>query len=63
MTAYLEQFFAGLHGIWDTTFGIFGLEDALDILIMAYLIYHGVKLVRETRAAQLVKGIGIMFLF
>lgn len=36
------------------------LRDILDILIVAYIIYKGVKLVRETRAVQLVKGIVIL---
>lgn len=32
-------------------------RDSIDILIVAYLIYKLIKLVRETRAEQLVKGI------
>lgn len=36
------------------------IRDILDIIIVAYIIYKGVKLVRETRAAQLVKGIVIL---
>ncbi len=36
------------------------IRDILDIIIVAYLIYKGAKLVRETRAAQLVKGIVIL---
>lgn len=36
------------------------LRDILDIFIVAYIIYKGVKLVRETRAVQLVKGIVIL---
>ncbi|MBC8584179.1 diadenylate cyclase CdaA [Youxingia wuxianensis] len=32
-------------------------NDILDIVIVAFLIYQCIKLVRETRAAQLVKGI------
>ncbi len=36
------------------------IRDILDIIIVAYLIYKGAKLVRETRAAQLVKGIIIL---
>ena len=36
------------------------IRDILDIMIVAYLIYKGAKLVRETRAAQLVKGIIIL---
>lgn len=36
------------------------IRDLLDVLIVAFVIYKGVKLVRETRAAQLVKGIIIL---
>ena len=31
--------------------------DLLDILLVAYVVYKGVQLIRETRAGQLVKGI------
>lgn len=33
------------------------IRDILDILIVAFVIFGGIRLVRETRAAQLVKGI------
>lgn len=33
------------------------LADVLDIALVAFLVYHAIKLVMETRAAQLVKGI------
>lgn len=36
--------------------------DILDVLIVAYLIYHAIRLVRETRAMQLVKGIGMVII-
>lgn len=36
------------------------LPDIVDMAILAYLIYHGIKLVRETRATQLIKGIVII---
>ncbi len=36
------------------------LPDIVDMVILAYLIYHGIKLVRETRATQLIKGIVII---
>lgn len=62
MAESLGQLFASMKGIYGRTFGIFKPEDALDILIMAYLIYHAIKLVRETRAAQLVKGMAVIFL-
>lgn len=40
-----------------TTYMSIQWQDVLDIAIVAYLIYQTIKLVRETRAAQLVKGI------
>lgn len=39
---------------------MFRVRDVFDILIVAYLIYKGIKFVRETMAAQLVKGIVIL---
>lgn len=36
------------------------IRDIIDILIVAYAIYKGIKLLRETRAAQLVKGILVL---
>ncbi|MEG0570163.1 MAG: diadenylate cyclase, partial [Oscillospiraceae bacterium] len=35
----------------------FGISDFIDIVIVSYLIYKAINLVRETRAGQLVKGI------
>ena len=54
-------------GIWGNitaVFRMFSLSDLLDILIVAFLIYHLIMLVRETRARQLLKGvIGILLLY
>ena len=36
------------------------IPDIIDMGILAYLIYHGIRLVRETRASQLIKGIVII---
>jgi len=36
------------------------LPDIIDMAILSYLIYHGIKLIRETRATQLIKGIVII---
>jgi diadenylate cyclase len=41
---------------------LFRLTDAIDIAIVAVLVYQLLKLIRETRAVQLVKGIFILFL-
>ncbi|HIS76021.1 MAG TPA: TIGR00159 family protein [Candidatus Merdivicinus excrementipullorum] len=53
-----------LLNMWDSIVGVardfrFPL-DLLDILLVAYLLYKGIMIVRETRAGQLVKGIIIM---
>lgn len=39
------------------------ITDIIDILILSYLIFHGIKLIRETRAQQLVKGILLLIAF
>lgn len=46
----------------ENIFNTFGPRDIFDIAIMSFLIYQGIKLVRETRAAQLVKGIAMLLL-
>lgn len=39
-----------------------GLLDIVDILLVAFLIYKGIQLVKETRAGQLVKGLLVIFI-
>ena len=54
-----------MAALWYNIFRTFSTLEwhvALDILVMAFLIYQGIKLVRETRAAQLVKGIAMLLL-
>lgn len=44
----------------------FGIADALDIIFVAFIIYQAIKLIRETRAFQLAKGlilVAVVFLF
>ncbi len=43
----------------------FSMADFLDICLVTFIIYHGIKLIRETRAMQLVKGlllVGVVYL-
>ena len=42
---------------------LIGLGDIIDIGIVAFVIYHGIKLVKETRASQLIKGIIALMIF
>ncbi len=50
---------------WNIFFSVisdFNFGDLLDIVLVAYLIYKTVQLIRETRAAQLVKGIMLLLI-
>ena len=47
------------HNIWGVIRGI-SIGDALDIIILTFLIYKAIQLVRETHAGQLLKGIIIL---
>ena len=38
-------------------FALFTLSDAFDILLVTFIIYGAIKLLRDTRAIQLIKGI------
>ena len=42
--------------------GAFRVQDAIDIALVAFLIYHLILLVRETRAGQLIKGVLLILL-
>ena len=46
----------------NSVIAVAGLSDLLDILVVAYLLYHTIRLVRETRAMQLVKGIAVVLI-
>ncbi len=39
------------------------IRDILDILIVTFVIYGGIRLIKETRAAQLIKGIIALVVF
>ena len=45
-----------IDAIWGVLISI-GLNDIFDIIILSFIIYHAFKLIRETRALQLVQGI------
>lgn len=52
-----------LRELWHNlvaTLHTFNFVDVIDILIVSYLVYKAIKLVKETRAQQLVKGILIL---
>lgn len=54
----VKEFFHSFLSVMKT----FGLKDLFDILAVAFIIYSLNKLVRETRAIQLLKGVAILLL-
>ncbi len=55
---YLTGVFLAFKSLMKT----FNVYDALDIIIVAFLIYGLIKLIRESRAGQFVKGIVIILI-
>lgn len=49
-----------LKNIFESFVRTFSIFDLLDIIIVAFLIYNLIKIIRESRAGQLVKGILII---
>lgn len=61
----LNKVFEAIASWWEWMVSIamnFQFKDAVDIIIVAFLIYGVVKLVRETRAGQLVKGLFLLII-
>lgn len=49
-----------LKDIWDSLFNVIKtieVRDILDMALLSYIIFKGIKIIRETRAGQLLKGI------
>ncbi len=56
----------GLTGLMNSILGVFlsiRLNNIIDIAILSYILYHAFKLIRETRALQLVQGILLLVAF
>jgi diadenylate cyclase len=53
---------ADLQTQFSQLIGSFGVFDVLDILIVAFVLYKGILLIRGTRAVQLLKGIVVILL-
>lgn len=59
------MFWDGLKNILDSFTSLmstFRFVDFLDICLVAFILYNGIKFVRETRAIQLVKGLIFLFI-
>lgn len=58
----IKSFSDILYAIWGVFISI-GINDIVDIAILSFIIYHAIKLIRETRALQLVQGILLLTAF
>ena len=56
MQLYLRQMIDAIAN----SFTQFGLRDAIDILLVSYVIYKLLALTKDTRAIQVLKGLGLM---
>lgn len=50
-----------INSVW-SVFRSIGFNDIIDIIILYFLIYNAIKLIRETRAQQLTKGIIVLII-
>lgn len=59
------SFFNSLHSLLHNILAVFAdfhFNDFLDILLVAVLLYNGIRLVRQTRSMQLIKGLIVLLL-
>lgn len=56
MLSTISDFFNKIISVFST----FGISDALDIIMVAIIIYGCIRIIRETRAMQLIKGIVLL---
>ncbi|MBQ1475388.1 MAG: hypothetical protein IIZ32_08825, partial [Ruminococcus sp.] len=56
-----EVFREALNTVW-STLKTFEFKDAVDILIVALLLYYLFRLFRQSRSGQLVKGVVILLI-
>jgi diadenylate cyclase len=61
----VNVFFDAVKTFWYSLVSVFATikpNDILDIIIVAFVVYKVIQLVKETRAAQIVKGIALLAL-
>ena len=58
MLSTIGDFFNKIISVFST----FSISDALDIIMVAIIIYGCIRIIRETRAMQLIKGIVLLLL-
>ena len=51
-----------INGVLSSFFGDFTLRDIIDIILIAIIIYQILKLTKQTRAIEVLKGLGILII-
>ena len=54
----ITQWFSDVISVFNTI----QIKDIIDILVITFIIFSVFKLIRETRAEQLLKGVVILFI-
>ena len=55
-----ENFGVYFEQVKKAIFSFNSLSDILDVILVAFVIYSAIKLIRDTRAFQLVKGVVLL---
>lgn len=61
----LDTIYHFFYTLWNQIVAVIlsaNLVDLLDIIVIAFIIYKGIQLIRETRAQQLLKGIALLLI-
>lgn len=58
----LVNFFLDTKDVLLVQMSTFGIMDVIDLLVVAFVVYKAIGLIRETRAAQLIKGIVLLLI-
>lgn len=56
----MSSLFSNIGSLWDrliALFSSFAITDVLDIALVAFLVFNAIKMLRETRGIQIVKGL------
>lgn len=56
----MDRVLTEIQVLWANTMEKLTINDIIDILIVAFMIYNVLQLTRETRANQVLKGVGII---
>ena len=60
----MTEMFDNIRLLWDrllSVFSQFSITDLVDIALVAFVIFSAIKMLKETRGIQIVKGLLVVF--